>query len=282
MTLQLGSHPGLPLELEREIFECAASAHGNAISLILVLVAHRVRVWIEPFLYTYVQFRRGSWHRIDSFIYTLHSRRPTLSNIEKEEPTFFSRHVKSLLMPSVFVSRTQSLALLQSCTGIENLALWARYTDAQTLAALIELPKLKMLSLLGCMVAPFLAAGGGQTLTHFDVSCYLPTPEECMKLPRVTHLAYTFDSEHWNTASAFTQAIEQILEVMPQLQVLLLIMEGPSPMLTHLATLEDQRVVIMQDVWWPGEWDLLGERGGRNLVIWNKAEDLIQARRATS
>ncbi|KAH8824202.1 hypothetical protein DL96DRAFT_1739510 [Flagelloscypha sp. PMI_526] len=282
MTSRLSSHPGFPLDLEREIFECAASTHGNAVSLSLVLVSHRVRVWIEPFLYSYVQFRRGSWNRIDSFIQTLHSRRSTFPNTQRNEPTFLAKHVKSLLMPSAFVSRVQSLELLQSCTGVENLALWARYTDNETMSALTQLPNLKVLSLWGCMVGPFLAAGGGQTLTHFDVGCYLLTPDDCVKMPQVTHLAYNFYSEQWNSFSEFTKALEQVLEAMPQLQVLMLIMEEPSPEFARPTKFEDPRVVIMQDVWWPGEWDNLGESGSRKMDIWKRVEDIILTRKTTS
>ncbi|KAJ7121829.1 hypothetical protein C8R43DRAFT_1136349 [Mycena crocata] len=42
--------PVLPVELEREIFEIAAHSRPRSVPT-LVLVASRVKVWVEPFLY---------------------------------------------------------------------------------------------------------------------------------------------------------------------------------------------------------------------------------------
>ncbi|KAJ7847805.1 hypothetical protein B0H14DRAFT_3453508 [Mycena olivaceomarginata] len=45
----------LPVELERKIFEIAAQSNSMFIPTLL-LVAHRVKTWLEPMLYSVVVF----------------------------------------------------------------------------------------------------------------------------------------------------------------------------------------------------------------------------------
>ncbi|KAJ6465373.1 hypothetical protein C8R45DRAFT_495004 [Mycena sanguinolenta] len=110
--LALGD-PRLPPELERGIFEIAALARPNWIP-VLMLVARRVKCWVEPFLYRVVFLQSVSMPE------ELHNL--GLPNFAMDELDGRShnclRHVRHLLVDSEAERKNW---LLASCTGVTNL-----------------------------------------------------------------------------------------------------------------------------------------------------------------
>ncbi|KAF8185824.1 hypothetical protein K438DRAFT_1936900 [Mycena galopus ATCC 62051] len=108
--------PRLPLELERHIFEIAA--HSNLPHIpTLLLVAHRVKLWLEPILYSVVVF----------------------SHPVPEYSQAISQHVKNLLCTNITVPLEPILA---SCSAVQNLALYARNPGLPALLSAMPLRRL--------------------------------------------------------------------------------------------------------------------------------------------
>ncbi|KAJ7662164.1 hypothetical protein DFH06DRAFT_1471732 [Mycena polygramma] len=107
------SEPRLPVELERNIFELAARAHSKSIPKLL-LVAQRVKIWLEPILYSVVVFS----HPIPGHL----SFGPThfSSAIQSQA---ISGYVKHLFIPYDKVLAIDLELVLASCTAVENLVL---------------------------------------------------------------------------------------------------------------------------------------------------------------
>ncbi|KAJ6465313.1 hypothetical protein C8R45DRAFT_494473 [Mycena sanguinolenta] len=110
--LEVGD-PRLPPELERGIFEIAALARPNWIP-VLMLVARRVKCWVEPFLYRVVF--------LQSVIMPEELHDLGLPNFAMDEldQRFHNclRHVRYLLVDSEAERKNWPLA---SCTGVTNL-----------------------------------------------------------------------------------------------------------------------------------------------------------------
>ncbi|KAH9985247.1 hypothetical protein BJV77DRAFT_1033317 [Russula vinacea] len=115
--------PRLPPEIEVQIFEdCARNNRETCLELILV--ARRVRVWIEPILYEIVILDNyGRRSQASSLTY-----KPSfelfMANIDSKPPEFYSKHVKNLWIstaddPSAFER------ILSVCSGVENLLLFS-------------------------------------------------------------------------------------------------------------------------------------------------------------
>ncbi|KIJ10216.1 hypothetical protein PAXINDRAFT_172215, partial [Paxillus involutus ATCC 200175] len=116
--------PVLPLELEREIFLLTAQAY-RGVSTRLMLVASRVKTWIEVFVYKTVVLR-GSGHAFQ-FLYTLSNR----------APSFAHTHVKALcIRPQIPLDLTTQL--LSLCSGLETLALWT-HSQPENLAEITNI-----------------------------------------------------------------------------------------------------------------------------------------------
>ncbi|KAJ6571127.1 hypothetical protein B0H19DRAFT_1255125 [Mycena capillaripes] len=106
----------LPRELERMIFEIAALLHPTCI-LPLMLVAARVKQWVEPFLYRVVLINSPpgqqvlGFHNCSTAIFT--------QAIQKKPPAFFRDSVKSLF-PEMYASFADVGPILAACGDIAN------------------------------------------------------------------------------------------------------------------------------------------------------------------
>ncbi|KAJ6571218.1 hypothetical protein B0H19DRAFT_658249 [Mycena capillaripes] len=107
--------PRFPPELEREIFEIAAPSLPMAIPT-LMLIASRVRDWVEPLLYRVI-IVIPSWRHISGFpvvpIDTL------LRKIVNKPQSFFAGARHMLLNGAIEAPSIE--AILAACPGVTNL-----------------------------------------------------------------------------------------------------------------------------------------------------------------
>lgn len=304
------SHPLLPPELEREIFEVAAVLFPRR-APILVLVARRVRQWyvrlshcstpgetpfipascrIEPLLYDILVVSS----RFNS--YPLVYRRDLLYNPIKmplfDRATGYARHV---LLEGV---KTKNAAeVLQRCDKVENLGLWglwasAPFNDQRHLLPLIQ--SCSMLKRLSASPADLLNVKGVPfefdhtvftKLTHLEILCMNRRICQWKKwgklalLPRLTHVAIDFSTP---------QFVQDLLDGCSNLKLVVLFYEDREEILEQADDMEedgvrnamhpgvgvmtDGRVVQMPEVHdWIEDW----ERGARGEEdFWTRAENI--------
>ncbi|KAJ7763012.1 hypothetical protein B0H16DRAFT_1528478, partial [Mycena metata] len=113
----------LPIDLEREIFECAALCRPVGIPA-LMLVAWRVKTWVEPLLYRTIVL----WptHRFASMPERIDRqptflRKPLIQVIKSKPASFFHDSVRHLMIPEVPENDTEGQFILSACTGVEDL-----------------------------------------------------------------------------------------------------------------------------------------------------------------
>ncbi|KAF7377257.1 hypothetical protein MSAN_00146000 [Mycena sanguinolenta] len=106
----------LPADLERTIFEITAFAAPECIPR-LVLVAWRVKIWLEPILYRTLVIE-GKRHNLIPFLDTLASK----------PAAFFADSTRHLFMDDFDPSAMR--AILSACSQVENL--WVINTSAGT------------------------------------------------------------------------------------------------------------------------------------------------------
>ncbi|KAJ6564606.1 hypothetical protein B0H19DRAFT_1259028 [Mycena capillaripes] len=127
--------PVLPPELEQEIFITAATMHEEAIPTLL-LVAHRVLVWIEPLLYRTLIFRKTRHYK---------SRlSAAIQIIQTKPPAVIPKNVHDVMVwhPN---SKHEICTLLSMCSGVQNVVLHS-LTPA-TVLCLSSLQRLQRLTL---------------------------------------------------------------------------------------------------------------------------------------
>ncbi|KAK7048975.1 tyrosinase central domain-containing protein [Favolaschia claudopus] len=125
----------LPTELERLVFECAAVNRSRIPTLLLV--AHRVRIWLEPILY-HLLLLNG-----------IRSIESVLTVILSKPPSFLESAVRHLLLySSPFSLKPDTLSqFLHRCPGIISLSLIGDITGPHLLPALAQMHTLKRLSI---------------------------------------------------------------------------------------------------------------------------------------
>ncbi|KAJ7059489.1 hypothetical protein C8F01DRAFT_1254412 [Mycena amicta] len=206
--------PRLPVELEREIFELFARLCPDE-SPALFLVARRVQIWIEPFLYhtLVLHNRKHSEH-----ILALSKSRP---------PDFFASIVQRLVLTTASHVSAEILAL---CTGATHLAmedgvcgdmlvhpvfLGMRNIQHLTLAA-SELPD--------CAVAQSSTLPVFASITHLTLLDYFHFEGHLLTfvagLPALTHLALYHPP--------LCRTTQRFLEVCTNIRVLVLLAESQA------------------------------------------------------
>ncbi|KAJ7731797.1 hypothetical protein DFH07DRAFT_945088, partial [Mycena maculata] len=107
--------PIFPPDLEREVFETAAILHFRTIPTLL-LVAHRIFIWIEPLLYRVLEpsssKRHPSSQSMDDIVRRLLRTKPA---------SFFETGVRDIFLGlHSDLSEEEVHTLLRSCTKIES------------------------------------------------------------------------------------------------------------------------------------------------------------------
>ncbi|KAF7364064.1 hypothetical protein MSAN_01065200 [Mycena sanguinolenta] len=277
--------PILPLDLEREIFEFAACSNVRFIP-VLVLVAKRVRSWIEPLLYRTLSIA-GDIHVGDSADVIRISTSDCFKILESKPASFFHNHVRHLAF-----TRVQSHAvasILSQCSGAFRLALFQTGTPNSS----SWLPSIEAMSLLQISANVNRLFGNSGVdfhhdafarLTHLDLF-EVPVSEnwatDLCRLPRLTHLSFNFDTDDGENIDA--TACRIILGGCKSLGALVLIFEEDI----HREEFEsvdgcpyfsdDPRSVTMVAGAFLDDW----ERGATGQDdYWAKAEMFIQKRRS--
>ncbi|KAJ7247090.1 hypothetical protein C8J57DRAFT_1674673, partial [Mycena rebaudengoi] len=186
---------GLPPELERKIFETVAHARPLCI-LNLMLVAWRVKEWVEPLLYRTLTFGSfyDQWTLAGHPVANAHAL-ISLIHSGSKPASFFADTVHHLYMAAY---TPLSAIILSVCSGVEDL--WIGGTDfsGEMLQTIFRLP-LKCL----CCDIPDLfgmedpldsAHSSFSNLTHLELMpCSHSVPEEIPSglalVPCLTHLA---------------------------------------------------------------------------------------------
>ncbi|KAJ7241651.1 hypothetical protein C8J57DRAFT_1369050 [Mycena rebaudengoi] len=258
--------PSLPLELEREIFEIAATHYPQTMPALL-LVAQRVLRWIEPLLYrTLVMGREGC--RLDPTA-LLHIQPATL------------KHVQNLLVWGTFTCRSDLLRVLPLCGGVQRLAFFETASAPPVLPALekMQLP-VQYLSLITTSALDLLDPTRPlfRMLTHLDMIDGVaegPLDFNFAELPALTHL-----SMHGDRRPPFFFAL---LVSCPRLHVLvskIWIWTSWHRRRAHQSTDVDPRFVMMflraLPNLWVDDWKV-GATGGNDF--WARAELFIDKRR---
>ncbi|KAK7050508.1 hypothetical protein R3P38DRAFT_1760988 [Favolaschia claudopus] len=263
--------PAFPAELEREIFETTAVLYPSTI-LTLLLVARRILVWIEPFLYTVV--------RTD--IKGMHS---AVERAIKTKPdSFFTRSVRHIYLgPYKF----DGPLLVRMCPNLISLAYIRPRGQPVLLAAIHSFRNIQRWS--GSLVDLFDAADAVdlslpvfKTVTHMDVFDDLESKNRyssklCASLaalPALTHLCLNRTAE--------PRPIRNFLQHCAGLQVLVIMWSKPLPAKAMLGALREagitdvRYVVAVCNGYWD-DWEV-GARGG--VDFWVAAEDLIARKRS--
>ncbi|KAF9234560.1 hypothetical protein BU15DRAFT_52498 [Melanogaster broomeanus] len=275
--ISAGIVPVLPPELERDIFLQAARSY-RGVSIRLMLVSSRVKIWMEAFMYKTVVLR-GAGHAF-LFLYALANR----------SPEFAKTRVKALcIRPQIPYSLI--IQLLTLCSGLESLALWISSTrhaasDSELTNLLSTLP-LKFLSLdIMAVISPSHPKPDLQNhpafihLTHLDIVNHWVLWTSSLgieHLPRLTHVAFRF----WCRGNVNT-ALSLILKESPRLRVLILLADSVvlpgARRYLEKEGIRDERVVVMEHTRDADEWEAM-ERDSEG--IWQRAESVVRWRMLT-
>ncbi|KAJ7165155.1 hypothetical protein C8R46DRAFT_1098307 [Mycena filopes] len=261
------SEPRLPAELERKIFELVARSHSKSIPALL-LVAHRVKVWIEPLLYRVVVFSNPLPGQVcfDPVRFT--------SAIESQT---IAENVRHLLVYEG-IPRLNLELVLATCSFVEDLLILHFGPDSDFLPFVSGLP----LRRLGTTLADLFFTTSINFshslfahITHLEVMDDLEADTahwaDLARIPHLTHLAFLVE----RSLPILTSA----LKTCPVLRVLVLLSTSYQMLMDTglgLETLaQDTRFVCMQAPPTVKDWQI-GARGGDDF--WVRAEKFIARR----
>ncbi|KAJ7121819.1 hypothetical protein C8R43DRAFT_1112098 [Mycena crocata] len=264
--------PVLPVELEREIFEIAARSRPGSIPT-LVLVASRVKFWVEPFLYRtiildeYTQLVEG---------YPALSCRSFPRVAQGKPSSLFRDSVRHLLL-SVVVEGIDVHCFLTTCSQIENLFLMGHHRLPIYLPAIAALP----LKRLHCNLDDLFPSYSQISFTHQLFShlthlwhlSHVGDPAiwpGLALLPHLTHLA--FNSED------FIPLFLTFLDTCKSLRVLVhLQFSGADPPHIEVQLAEDTRFLSMDFGDIIDDWQIGAHTG---IDFWSRAEDFVVLRKS--
>ncbi|KAJ7088096.1 hypothetical protein C8R44DRAFT_819465 [Mycena epipterygia] len=255
--------PAFPPELERQIFEIAAFLRPVGIPK-LMLVAWRVKEWVELLLYRIIALGRGQLPMLPAI-----TGKFLLSAI-KQRPSFFHGTVRHLMVASVKTTTVESI--LSVCTGVNNLWVNNDLTQLQTIMEPLRLKHLyaHTLPILRTLTPfhPFFSR-----ITHLDLidipdARDLETWSELYLIPQLTHLSFNDE--------AFLPLCGELLETCKSLAVLVFLESLPDPSsVTELS--RDFRFVAMCCECYHLDWQMGAYAG---LDYWSRAESFIAKRRS--
>ncbi|KAJ6532644.1 hypothetical protein B0H19DRAFT_1241929 [Mycena capillaripes] len=180
------SRPALPPELEREVFEICALSRPVSIPK-LMLVAPRVKEWVEPLLYRIVAL--GSYMPFRGFP---EYREDVISRaIMAKPPGFFDTAVRHLMIWSSLTQDTDKI--LVAFTRLQNLLIFDLHDSWLALVAALPLQRLytDCDSFVRVVSAKHILHW---RLTHLDISISVLNCDTVyaalISLPHLTHLSF--------------------------------------------------------------------------------------------
>ncbi|KAJ7620363.1 hypothetical protein FB45DRAFT_1062652 [Roridomyces roridus] len=268
MVIASADGPILPPEIERHIFEICALGRPVVVPK-LILVAWRVKQWIEPFLYRTIIL--GPEHSPTDG-YPTFTPEALLSAIHTKPPGFIAAAVRNL---GIYDSTTAGYEqILAACTGVTNLRILSFDTafSAHIPSTLRQL----------CVYAfPHQSTNTlFSQLTHLDVLDY-PGPDldldvfysSIILLPCLTHISFSDPF----CAPRFLS----LLRTCPKIEVLFYCDGEQAPLPDKESLAEDLRFVVLRysdlRTWdWDADWHM-GVHCGRDY--WYRVERFIQKQR---
>ncbi|KAF7365745.1 hypothetical protein MVEN_00448300 [Mycena venus] len=262
--------PTLPPELESQIFEIYALSRPRSIPR-LMLVAKRVKEWMEPLLYRTMAV--GSERPIAGF--PSYSGDIVMATIRDKPPSFFFSAVRNLATMNFNTYDVE--AVLAACSGVENL--WLPGLKEAWMPLIAALPLKRLCT--DCY--PILRALPPthqvfSRLTHLELEDLITDPEDCnalatplSSLPRLTHLSFSL--------SGLIPLCPRMLESCAGLRALVCLNTyAISSYNAHEPALaQDVRFVVMRLPRYVEDW-YAGAQSGADY--WSRAETFIAERRA--
>ncbi|KAK7023289.1 hypothetical protein R3P38DRAFT_3270833 [Favolaschia claudopus] len=243
----MSSSPILPLELEMAIFELCALSLPVFIPK-LMLVAHRVKEWVEPIFYRTIcicvdssapEFPRLTQDTLSSLI-------------THKPPAFFRKH-------------QNAKSLLLFCSDTENL--WLAYTDNTWISLVENLPLKRLDTELQLFLSLEATRPVFSRLTHLTLD-QPAAASALVRLPMLSHLALSWRHDH---VAEYSQALE-----LKTLVVFIILKNDPSPLATEEEIMaKDVRFVIMPLRNYIWDWHS-GIRDGEDY--WSDAEAFVAMR----
>ncbi|KAJ7670012.1 hypothetical protein DFH06DRAFT_1468718 [Mycena polygramma] len=273
--------PTLPADLERRIFEVASLAWPRSITRFL-LVAWRVKIWVEPLLYRIVIVHDARAYLRDKSKDGAHpfaiESSVLLSLIRAKGPPFFKNAVRHLLLGSHNLDEADEAYVLSACSNVENL--WLSTQSYATLSQM-DMPFKRLHCRLNTLFEPQPIDFTHQlfaSMTHlevFDLSARLVVDvwAALTHLPHLTHLA--FNDDH------YLPVCSALLRTWTSLQVLALMLYNRAQMDTERWKdwdVVDVRFVAMVCDEAVEDW-IAGAHTGADY--WSRAEDSIAKRKSS-
>ncbi|KAJ6452920.1 hypothetical protein C8R45DRAFT_1193285 [Mycena sanguinolenta] len=186
--------PFLPPELEHAVFELAALTHPK-IMPILMLVAHRVKTWVEPLLYRVVVVMSVLPFG-EPVSYPVLSAGLLLDIIRTKPPEFLQNFVQHLFL-NTRIKRNELSAVFTACSHVTNLLDYSYGSPRNPTFG--QLPHLRRLTLaledfLACYTMEHIHSTLGR-ITHLELfntwdNRNLARLTRCLRLvPALTHIA---------------------------------------------------------------------------------------------
>ncbi|KAJ7167919.1 hypothetical protein C8R46DRAFT_1094516 [Mycena filopes] len=256
--------PTFPPELEREIFEWTAVRDPRSIPT-LILVAHRVKIWVEPLLYRVIFLSR--FPTLDPAVAV--SAEVLCRTIRQKPADFLRKSVHHLYIEHSLAERDSVLA---ACTGTRDLFLGFNVTpDLSRLSAMSDLRRLTAefdLLFPGCPVD--FSHPAFRNLTHLeildraserDARTWARVPQ-C--IPNLTHLAFN--------DFGFCPIFGPLVRVSRTLECLVFLCADEAEIAAAHAIVGDPRFVATGEVDFSLDWQR-GARGGQDY--WARAMESI-------
>ncbi|KAJ6564001.1 hypothetical protein B0H19DRAFT_1374572 [Mycena capillaripes] len=266
--------PRLPPDLERVIFEIAARARPSTIPK-LMLIAWRVKDWLEPLMYRVIYLctplseRQMHCHSLGFPVFTEES----LLHIMEIKPAHFLRHAVTHAFLNVSIPPPVVERFLLTCTNIANL--FARFILPQYGPTLNDPQALRYLTI----DVSAISEGGADdephslflNVTHLELLGFghVDSAALCARLgnmPNLTHIAFNMDLDD-TTALQANARLQCIIYLMAE-----------TAMGDGAALLRDSRFLcIEQKRDYRLDW-LRGAHAGEDY--WALADEFLAARRA--
>ncbi|KAJ7172810.1 hypothetical protein C8R43DRAFT_1119652 [Mycena crocata] len=264
--------PVLPMELEREIFEVAARSRPSSIPTLL-LVASRVKIWVEPLLYRVIF--AGSpvnhWERMPEYPVTFPD---DISSILDTKPASFLRHsVRHLFFSTISFADVGWERLLSTCSQIEDLYIIHPQLE-DYLAAVANLSLKRLYTSLDFLFNPSEIDFSHQLFSHLTHLWNLgdtSSPQIWAGLaliPHLTHLAFNHPS--------FVPFSLGFLDTCKALRVLVFLLETSElEVVVNDKLAEDPRFLAMSPPSRRRDWQLGAHTG---IDFWSRADDFVARR----
>ncbi|KAJ7058934.1 hypothetical protein C8F01DRAFT_1147581 [Mycena amicta] len=238
----MDSSPSFPPDIERIIFELAAW-NDRQTTLSLLLVAHRVWIWIEPLLYRVLLFETIA----------------PLRRMLDTSPARSRRHILHFALDNGRRSLEDGKNMVPTCPNITNLAVWmgpsGLFPPVETALSpeqLTPFPALSHLEVFGPNRFPF----------HSLLNC----------VPALTHLAF-------GTESYVAELVHDALRICNNsLRVVVALAHNLRARIPREAEINDPRFCVVESAHYKAEW-ILGAWGGRDFWC-RAAERLAEMARA--